>query len=133
MASNFQYNYASMALFRVKVDKTISTRLENAGAYAENAIKMALSMPGTGHMYGSHRASAPGMPPTVLTGALRASIAHKVIKMGLFFSTVVGTNLWYAPLLEFGTSRMAPRPFIRATLAKIQAMLWRIMAGGKVD
>ncbi len=129
--SNWQSNHASMAIFRANMEKELKGRLEDAGAYAENAVKMALSMPGGGMLYGSHRASAPGQAPTVWTGDLRASITHTVVKVGLFLTAVVGTDKDYAPLLEYGTSKMLPRPFMRVTINKIQPILWRIMAGGK--
>jgi len=129
--SRFDYDHASMALFRMKVDKQIHDRLEQAGAYAETAVKVALSMPGGGHLYGSHRASAPGQAPTVWSGDLRASITHTVIKLGMLWTAIVGSDKDHAPLLEFGTSKMAPRPFMRVTIARIQPTLWRLMAGGK--
>lgn len=131
MATNFQKDVASMAIFKTDLDKELRNRLENAGAYAENAVKMALSMPGGGKLYGSHRASSPGQPPTTWSGDLRASITHQVMKLGLFLTAIVGTDKTYAPKLEYGTSKMAPRPFMRVTIAKIQPILWRIMAGGK--
>jgi HK97 gp10 family phage protein len=120
-----------MAIFRVNMEKELRERLEKAGAYAETAVKMTLSRPGGGHLYGSHRASAPGQPPSVWTGDLRASITHTVVKVGVFLTAVVGTDKDYAPLLEYGTSKMAPRPFMRVTIARIQPILWRIMAGGE--
>jgi len=131
MATHFQRDYASMALFRTKLEKEVSERLEDAGAFAETAVKLALSMPGGGHMYGSHRASAAGQAPAVWTGDLRASITHTVIRVGLFLTAIVGTNKEYAPLLEYGTSKMRPRPFMRVTIDRIQPVLWRIMSGGK--
>ena len=129
--SNFEYDHAAMGVFRMKVDKQIKDRLENAGAFAENAVKMALSMPGGGKLYGSHRASAPGQAPSVWTGDLRASITHTVLKLGVLWTAIVGTDKEYAPKLEFGTNKMAPRPFMRVTIARIQPTLWRLMAGGK--
>jgi len=131
MASQFKKNYASMAIFRADLNKELSERLEDAGAYAETAVKIALSMPGGGKLYGSHRASAPGQAPTTWRGDLRASITHTVMKLGLFLTAIVGTDKTYAPKLEYGTIKMAPRPFMRVTIARIQPILWRIMAGGK--
>jgi len=133
MSTRWQPDIASMAIFRADLDAELKDRLEDAGAFAETAIKQVLSLPGGGHMYGSHRASAPGQAPTVLTGDLRASITHTVIKIGLFLTAIVGTDKEYAPMLEFGTSRMSPRPFMRVTVARIQPILWRIMAGGKTE
>ena len=131
MASNFQKDYASMAIFRADLNKQLSDRLEDAGAYAETAVKVALSMPGGGKLYGSHRASAPGQAPTTWSGDLRASITHTVMKLGLFLTAIVGSDKDHAPLLEFGTNKMAPRPFMRVTIERIQPILWRIMAGGR--
>lgn len=127
----WQQDYASMAIFRADLNKELSDRLEDAGAFAETAVKIALSMPGGGKLYGSHRASSPGQAPTTWTGDLRASITHTVMKLGLFLTAIVGTDKDYAPLLEYGTGKMAPRPFMRVTIARIQPILWRIMAGGQ--
>jgi HK97 gp10 family phage protein len=60
------------------------------------------------------RASRPGDPPAPDTGTLRNSIAHEVVSSQ---RVRVGTNVEYAPFLEFGTARMAPRPFMRPALA----------------
>lgn len=51
--------------------------------------------------------SAPHTPPGVDTGRLRASYRHR---MGLGMSGDVFTEVEYAPHLEYGTRRMAPRP-----------------------
>lgn len=73
-----------------------------------------LSEPGRGRLYKrgniTHRASAPGQGPAVDTGRLRQSIA--VVKVGDQHYRI-GTNVRYAPLLEFGTRHIAPRPFMR--------------------
>ena len=127
----WERNSASMLAFRAKMDKELKDRLENAAAYAETAVKLALSQPGTGKLYGSHRASSPGQAPTVLTGDLRASITHIVFRAGLFLKAVVSTDKDHAPKLEYGTSRMAPRPFLRVTVERIRPILWKLMAGGK--
>lgn len=48
------------------------------------------------------------------TGRLRASIAMEpVVRQGDRFVLKVGTNVEYAPYVEFGTSRMRPQPFMR--------------------
>lgn len=56
--------------------------------------------------------SAPGEAPAVDTGRLRASITHRIEHDGDESAAYVGTNVEYAPYLEFGTIRMAPRPFM---------------------
>ena len=43
------------------------------------------------------------------TGRLRNSISHAVAEDAAF----IGTNVEYAPYVEYGTSRMRERPFLR--------------------
>ena len=72
--------------------------------------------------------SKPGEPPHVDTGTLRRSITHQVVRTGgpTFAVCRVGSNIEYSKWLELGTSRMAARPFLRPSLAR---MLARIRAG----
>jgi phage gpG-like protein len=63
-----------------------------------------------------HRASAPGQAPARMTGALAASISIK----RSFNRATVGASSSYAPHLEYGTSRMANRPFMRPAARKHQ-------------
>lgn len=81
----------------------------------EGAAKELLSRPGSGRIYERfHRASAPGEPPAPDTGRLRASITHEGPTW--FGNTVEGewgTNVEYADDLEYGTRRIAPRPWAR--------------------
>ena len=76
-----------------------------------------LHEPGHGVRYGNHTASAPGESPATDTGRLASSITNGLGEdfAGLF--AVVGTNVVYAPFLELGTTRMAPRPFLRPSIA----------------
>lgn len=62
----------------------------------------------SGHIYGSHQASAPGEAPAIDTGVLVNSIQTEIDGL----TAVVGTNQEYAPVLEFGGAKMAPRPFL---------------------
>lgn len=59
-----------------------------------------------------HRASAPGEPPKTDTGRLVGSIRSN------FFGLMaeVGSDVKYSSALELGTSRMKPRPWLRASL-----------------
>lgn len=76
---------------------------------------------------GFHRASAPGEPPAPDTGNLVG--AGKFSDEGGFFTDieegergevigVIGTNVEYAPHLEFGTRHMMARPFFRPGIAR---------------
>lgn len=73
-----------------------------------------LSRPGTGELYGRHRASAPGQPPAPDTGRLRAATqADTQVRAdgdGVFSRVVANTE--YAAALEKGTERIAARPYL---------------------
>jgi HK97 gp10 family phage protein len=68
----------------------------------------------------SNEVSEPGEPPKIKTGRLRASITHRVMYEDGQVVGEVGTNVEYALPLEFGrefgTSKMAPRPFLGPAL-----------------
>lgn len=94
---------------------------QEAGRVAERLrglIVVQLSSPGTGRAYlrGTiiHIASAPGQSPAVDTSRLRQSIHVTKVADGHYQT---GTNVVYAPGLEYGRSRVAPRPFMRPALA----------------
>lgn len=71
----------------------------------------------------SHRVSDPnaslGVPVAAINGGrLQASIQKKVERVGYgVFRGVVWTNLFYAKFVEYGTSRMRARPFMRPAAA----------------
>lgn len=71
---------------------------------------------GNGRVYkrGSrtHKASAAGEYPNTDTGALVRSIYWKMVGK---LTAHVGTPIIYGKYLEYGTSKMAARPFIRPT------------------
>lgn len=74
--------------------------------------------------------SKPGEPPRVQTGRLRASVAWE--QDGRVAR--IGTNVRYGRFLELGTSRMAPRPWLRRMLAEMtptfRAILTAPIKGG---
>lgn len=57
----------------------------------------------------THVASAPGQYPATDTGRLVSSVRYI---MESATSYRVGTSVEYGPMLEFGTSRMAARPWL---------------------
>ena len=61
-----------------------------------------------------HVASAPGQPPAVDTGRLRANL--DMVMMPGEPRALIGPPVDYAPFLEFGTSRMKPRPLWRTVI-----------------
>ena len=82
------------------------------------AIRAIQTGPKTGRVYRrrgvSHQASAPGEAPASDTGALvqRSSTRYEPNDL----RGVVSFHAAYAALLEFGTTRMEPRPFLRPAL-----------------
>lgn len=75
--------------------------------------------------------SAPGDPPGVVSGKLRRSMTHEVEKTPRRITGRVGTNIEYAIPLEFGTSRMAARPFVRPNFEKNKKPIANILTSGK--
>ena len=92
---------------------------ESSVYMAEEMKKSIASGAKSGRRYGSHTSSAPGQSPANWTGKLLRSI--KVQKMkGISFVYVTAK---YAEFLEFGTSKMRPRPFIIPAFIKTKKMI----------
>lgn len=103
--------------------------LSKVGVEATSEIKRILSQPGRGATYRrggvTHRASSPGDPPAVDTGRYRASWDWVVSGAGAAAALSIGTPDKRGPWLEFGTSRMLPRPHLRV-------LRERLVASGRV-
>jgi HK97 gp10 family phage protein len=85
----------------------------------ETGVKLSMREAKSGRFYRRgadriHLASAPGQAPAIDYGHLIDSIQQKL------YTTVIGgevfTNSEYAEPLEFGTRKMAPRPFMAPAL-----------------
>jgi len=81
---------------------------------------LAIQDPGkTGRIYTrgnvSHQASAPGQAPASDTGNLMGSVA---VDFEGELTAYVGTHVVYGKHLEFGTSRMLPRPWLLPSFEK---------------
>lgn len=63
--------------------------------------------------------SSPGESPHLRTGELQASIGYSII--GDTFSIYAATD--YAEYLEYGTSKLEARPFIRPVFYKLPKMV----------
>lgn len=74
--------------------------------------------PKTGRVYKrygrEHQASAPGEPPATDTGFLAGTIQVAVRML----EAIVDVFADYGVYLEFGTSRMAPRPFLSPSVSE---------------
>jgi HK97 gp10 family phage protein len=72
--------------------------------------------PKTGAVYGNHQASAPGQPPATDTGQLVRSITMSVEGTEGEVVGVIRASAPYAAMLEYGTSNIAPRPYMQPGL-----------------
>lgn len=95
------------------MERTVGKALFAAGEMI--AVEAQISIT-TGAVSGkNHVPSKPGEPPNQDTGVLANNI-ETVQKQPLVVE--VSSNAPYSAALEFGTSRMAARPFMRPALAK---------------
>lgn len=72
----------------------------------------------SGNSYGNHTASKPGFPPNTDTGRLVSSVKFDIQNTENGIIGLVGTNLPYGPMLEFGTSQMEARPWLGPAFKK---------------
>lgn len=86
--------------------------------YAVDGIN---SGPASGAVYTrgavTHQASAPGEYPMTDTGRLASNVIT-LLPSGSSIEGQVGTNIEYGTFLEFGTSRMAARPWLLPSFEK---------------
>lgn len=115
---------------QASIDREMTKRLKACGQIGRDHAKTLISVDGTGKRSGGNRdskgrflssliyganPSKPGEPPHVQRGQLRASVATETERL----TTRVGTNQKKGRWLELGTSRMAPRPWLRRMLAEM--------------
>jgi HK97 gp10 family phage protein len=74
-----------------------------------------------------HVASAAGEAPAVITGKLRKEVYYRVEGSNRLR---IGANTDYAKFLEDGTSKMAPRPFVKKNIDKSRADILRKLSEG---
>ncbi|KKN81124.1 hypothetical protein LCGC14_0323430 [marine sediment metagenome] len=68
---------------------------------------------------GVREPSLPGHPPHQVTGSLFRDVSHEFRNDGL--TGVVGTDLPHGRWLEFGTSKMMARPWLRPALSGVMS------------
>lgn len=70
----------------------------------------------------THKASAPGEPPAVNTGALVRSIGYRTEQRPTGWVVACGSAIKVVPVaLEYGTTTIAPRPAWRPAIKNIEA------------
>lgn len=128
-----------------QLERTVGQRVQAAGFHLISAIRRNISIPSRTVSFkdnkngkrvkvlgarGSSR-SRPGQFPHKDFGRLRMSIAQDFDGKT---STRVGTNVDYGRFLEFGTARMAARPWLRRSLMEERQKIEDIIRyGGAVD
>ena len=74
--------------------------------------------------YKTHRASAPGEAPAIDTGNLRGSIS---VAMTSPTSAMVSVGSEHGIYLEYGTRKMAKRPYIRPAVDEVKVKFLRAL------
>lgn len=100
-----------------------------AHALRNEAVRLVQTGSRSGRIYRrgrkTHQASAPGEPPKTDTGALVRSMRVDHRPGTGRASFVVGAE--YAARLEFGTAKMAARPFVRPAIENVKAKMPEFM------
>lgn len=141
MSEPVRFDDAALEHLLESLDGPVGKDMHRRGLNVANRQRRLLSQHGTGNIYTTrfftasngkvipygtrpaHQASAPGEPPAVDTGRLRATIgthAH-VDEHGIRVDIGSGADpaipgVKYAKYLENGTRKMAARPFLRPSL-----------------
>lgn len=106
-----------------KIVKHVKRQIQKAAIHLSGAVKRNLNAQGTpkrvsngpgGPRYKNVNPSPPGGYPHKMLGDLQRSIAWEMVSE---HEARVGTNIPYGKYLELGTVKMAPRPFLRMTIA----------------
>lgn len=103
-----------------KIDEVAEDAVRETAATVVDDVLVSFAQPKSGRIYGGHQASAPGESPAIDEGDLSNSIRQEKIDEA---SYRVGSTDEKAPHLEFGTSRIAPRPFLTPAFLKAESTL----------
>jgi len=116
-----------------KLDQEAPKKMFEAATEVRNTVLQTLSGARSGRTYrvpGTQRnytASAPGQAPATVTSELRQSIQASVEGKGRSVLGKVKATARHALPLEFGTRRMAARPFLKPSFEKSLDAIRRIL------
>jgi HK97 gp10 family phage protein len=123
MAATVNWN-ATPVLQRLALAANVGV-FRGTEAVRNTAIAKVNNPPKTGREYRrrgvTHQASAPGEAPATDTGRLVGAARTEYDRANLSGRVIFATA--YAAALEFGTQRMAARPFLRNSLAENRAAI----------
>lgn len=103
------WNQANLSRLLTSPQGPVYVDLARRAVLVESRAKQNASQP---HRFGPNTGSEPGGGPAVRSGRLRGSITFELGHDAHGPWARIGTNVFYAPFVEGGTSRMAARPFI---------------------
>lgn len=98
---------ASAAMIHKEASKSLTNGQKSGRIYKRRTV--------------THQASAPGEAPASDTGTLLQSLSFYGFKDKL--EAIVTSRLKYAAMLEFGTTRIKPRPFMFPAYEKSKAWI----------
>lgn len=128
----------ALAAYGDKAGRVLDDELRKTAQDTRNkAVRSIQRGPKTGRIYpassgvrgGPHQASAPGQPPATDTGNLVGSITFQK-EPGTRPIYSVGTDEAYGAYLEFGTLRIAERPWLRPAVREAVKGLAKRVADG---
>ena len=126
------------ALMKKRTDeakRNVARRIANAANLVRNtAVNSIRAEPKTGKVRkrDGHVASAAGEPPASDTGILANSISTAIYTSDTSAEAHVVASTDYAAHLEFGTQKMAARPFMQPALERNREKIIRSFKTGKL-
>lgn len=119
MTSKIVISYNNFEKIAAKFAREVGIEVAKTAKDVNKYAKTFMSSPKSGRIYmrgrRKHVASAPGESPAVDTGNLKNSLFEE--KTGQT-SAIAGVGAEYGIHLEFGTTHIAPRPFMRPAAIK---------------
>lgn len=105
---------ASLQSLQSDMQEQVLAALTETGKDIKKHLKQKVGISGGG------APSAPGSPPARLTGELRNSVYAKVDppELGKPITLRIAVRAFFARMVEFGTSKMAARPFFYSGIAE---------------
>ncbi len=108
--------------FPVRTNQGTELAMKAFTLKCKNDVQKELNTSGEGRKRGKNPKqgvpSSPGEPPHLQSGHLKQSVYQQVKNDGKKVTGIVGNNAEYAAFLEFGTSKMQPRPYLRPVVEK---------------